>query len=117
MDLFTAHHFAGFIVSFFAGFAAFIVSFVTNFVNGLQLCFLANVLELLEQQLAEELRAEYMEGKGAAAVGTRWAASGQLPQRQTRTRRQCRSERAANRTKCRTLEMPQARTARRAKIR
>ena len=27
------------------------------------------------QQLAEELRAEYMEGKGAAAVGTRWAAA------------------------------------------
>ena len=26
------------------------------------------------QQLAEELRAEYMEGKAAAAVGTRWAA-------------------------------------------
>ena len=27
------------------------------------------------QQLAEELRAEYMEGKAAAAVGTRWAAA------------------------------------------
>ena len=27
------------------------------------------------QQLAEELREEYMEGKGAAAVGTRWAAT------------------------------------------
>ena len=29
------------------------------------------------QQLAEELRAEYMEGKAAAAVGTRWAAAKQ----------------------------------------
>ena len=27
------------------------------------------------QQLAEELRAEHKEGKGAAAVGTRWAAA------------------------------------------
>ena len=27
------------------------------------------------QQLAEELRVEYMEGKEAAAVGTRWAAA------------------------------------------
>ena len=62
------------------------------------------------QQLAEELRAEYMEGKEAAAVGTRWAAAeATLQQQQTRTQRQCRSERAANRTKHRTLEMPQAR--------
>ena len=29
------------------------------------------------QQLAEELRAEYMEGKAAVAVGTRWAAAKQ----------------------------------------
>ena len=27
------------------------------------------------QQLAEEVRAEYMEGKAAATVGTRWAAA------------------------------------------
>ena len=27
------------------------------------------------QQLADELRAEYMEGKAAAAVSTRWAAA------------------------------------------
>ena len=68
------------------------------------------------QQLAEELRAEYLERKGAVAGGTRWAAAKQPPQQQqqqqqqqqTRTWRQCRSERAANGTKRRTLEMPQA---------
>ena len=68
------------------------------------------------QQLAEELRAEYMEGKGAVAVGTRWAAmeattaaAAAAAAAAAQNRRQCQSKRATNRTKHRTLEMPHAR--------
>ena len=75
-------------------------------------------LEVL-QQLAEELRAKYMGGKGATAASARWAAvepttaAAAEPTTAaaagTQRRGECRSERDVNRTKHRTLEMPHVR--------
>ena len=62
------------------------------------------------QQLSEELRAEYMEGKVAAAVSTRWAAAEATTAAAADMDTEAVSvQRAANRTKLQTLEMAQAR--------
>ena len=61
------------------------------------------------QQLAEELRAEYIEGKGTVAVGTRWAAV-EAPTAAADTDMEAvLVQKSCNGTKLWTLEMPHAR--------